>query len=122
MPRFDQTVTYAWNGVLKLVRGERQFRIIMAVMVAVLITGYALDFAGQHLNRYEWAIIWLAMGLVMVSEALNSALEKALDRLHPEQDAAIGDSKDMAAGATFLASTIAVIVGLYILLPHFLAL
>ena len=54
MPRFDQTVTYAWNGVLKLIRGERQFRIIMAVMIIVLITGYALDFAGQHLNRYEW--------------------------------------------------------------------
>jgi diacylglycerol kinase len=122
MPRFDQTVEYAWNGVRKLVRSERQFRIILAVMVLVLITGYGLGFAGQHLNRYEWAIIWLAMGMVMVSEALNSALEKALDRLHPEQHPAIGDSKDMAAGATFIASTIAVIVGLYILLPHLLAL
>ncbi|MFZ9969820.1 MAG: diacylglycerol kinase [Bacteroidia bacterium] len=122
MPRFDQTVQFAWNGVRKLVRTERQFRIVLVVMILVLITGFGLDAYQQHLNRYEWAIIWLAMGLVMVSEAMNSALEKALDRLHPERHSAIGDAKDMAAGATFIASTIAVIVGLYILLPHLLAL
>jgi diacylglycerol kinase (ATP) len=33
---------------------------------------------------------------------MNSALEVAIDRLHPERHPAIGMAKDMAAGAVFV--------------------
>lgn len=90
-------------------------------MVITLITGFSLDYFGQHLTRFEWAILWLAIGLMLVSEGLNTALEKALDTLHPNQHPGVGQSKDIAAGATFCASAVAIIVGLYILLPHIIA-
>jgi diacylglycerol kinase len=90
-------------------------------MVVVLITGFSLQYVHQHLNRFEWAILWLAMGLIFVSEALNTALEKALDTLHPEKNPGIGMSKDMAAGASLVASMIGIIVGAYILLPRIIA-
>lgn len=90
-------------------------------MFLVLATGFTLDHFGQHLNRFEWAILWLAMGLIFVSEALNTALERALDTLHPEKHEGVGRSKDMAAGATLIASTVALIVGAYILLPRILS-
>ena len=90
-------------------------------MFLTLIVGFGLDYYGQHLNRFEWAILWLAMGMIFVSEALNTAIEKTLDVLHPDKNEGVGHAKDMAAGATLVASTVAIIVGAYILLPRIIA-
>jgi diacylglycerol kinase (ATP) len=49
-----------------------------------------------------WALSILSMQLLIAVELLNSALEAAVDRLHPERHPAIGMAKDVAAGAVFL--------------------
>lgn len=49
-----------------------------------------------------WALSLLSMLLIISVELLNSALEAAVDRLHPERHPAIGAAKDMAAAAVFL--------------------
>lgn len=121
MKRFYQSFLYALNGLVLLVKTERNFQIIIGCMVVTLIVGSGLDYFGQHLTRFEWAVLWLAMGSIFVSEALNSALEEALDTLHPDKAEGIGKAKDMAAAATMVASTVAIIVGLYILLPRIVA-
>ena len=109
---------FALNGLIILFRKERNFRIMGIISVIVVIVGYSLDYFGEHINRFEWAILWCAMGLVFVSEGLNTALETTIDVLHPEQNPMIGRAKDMAAGATLTASIVAIIVGLYIFGPH----
>src|SRR5210317_643255 len=121
MKRFYHSFLYALNGLILLVKTERNFQIIVGCMVVTLIVGFGLDHYGQHLTRFEWAVLWLAMGSIFVSEALNSALEEALDTLHPDKAEGIGKAKDMAAAATLVASTVAIIVGLYILLPRIVA-
>ncbi|GDX49895.1 diacylglycerol kinase [Bacteroidota bacterium] len=118
MPKFHQSMRFALNGLIILLRKERNFRIMGIVSVIVVIVGYTLDYFGEHLNRFEWAILWCAMGLVFVSEGLNTALETTIDVIHPEQNPMIGRAKDMAAGATLAASVIAIIVGIYIFGPH----
>lgn len=57
----------------------------------------------------EFLFIALAFALVLITELQNTALENALDKLHPELHNSIGLSKDMAAGAVLLA-------GLFLLL------
>ena len=109
---------FAFNGLITLLRTERNFRIMGIVSIVVVVLGYSLNYFGEHLNRFEWAILWCAMGLVFVSEGLNTALETTIDVLHPDQHPMIGRAKDMAAGATLSASIIAIIVGLYIFSPH----
>ena len=121
MLRFYKSFRYALNGFILLVKTERNFQIIVGCMILTLIVGFSLDQYNQHLSRFEWAALWLAMGLVFVSEALNTAIEKTLDTLHPGQNEGVGKAKDMAAGATLVASTIALIVGGYILLPRIIA-
>jgi diacylglycerol kinase len=121
MLRFYKSFKYALNGFILLVKTERNFQIIVGCMMVTLLVGFSLDYFHQHLTRFEWAVLWLAMGLVFVSEALNTALEKTLDTLHPEHHVGVGKAKDMAAGATLVASTIALIVGAYILLPRIVA-
>ncbi len=118
MPKFHQSMRFALNGLITLLRTERNFRIMGIMSILVVITGYSLPFFGENLNRFEWAILWCAMGLIFVSEGLNTALETTIDVLHPDQHPMIGRAKDMAAGATLAASIIAIIVGLYIFGPH----
>ena len=109
---------FALNGLITLLRTERNFQIMGIVSVIVVIVGYSLDYFGEHLNRFEWAILWCVMGLIFVYDGLNTALETTIDVLHPDQHPMFGRAKDMAAGATLAASIIAIIVGLYIFGPH----
>jgi diacylglycerol kinase len=122
MLKFYKSFRYALNGLITLIKTERNFRIMFVVCIIVNLLGFGLDALGEHLNRYEWAILWVAMGLVFVSEGLNTALETTIDVLHPAIHPMIGRAKDMAAGATLSASIVAIIVGLYIFSPHIMSL
>jgi diacylglycerol kinase (ATP) len=51
-----------------------------------------------------WALLLLNCGLVLAAELFNTALEHALDHLHPELHPAIKVSKDCAAGAVLVFS------------------
>jgi len=122
MLKFYKSFRYALSGLITLIKTERNFRIMAVVCVIVNLLGFGLNALGEHLNRYEWAILWVAMGLVFVSEGLNTALETTIDVLHPGIHPMIGRAKDMAAGATLSASIVAIIVGLYIFSPHIMSL
>lgn len=63
-----------------------------------------------------WALLALAVGLVLVAELFNSALETLLDHLHPGQHPEIGTAKDIAAGAVLVACAVAVLAGAAFLL------
>ena len=121
MLRFIKSFTYAFKGVVTLAKTERNFQIILVVMCITVAAGFSLDFFGQHLLRHEWALIWLTIGLMLVSEAMNTALEKTLDTLHPDRHPGVGLAKDMAAAATFCASVVSIIIGLYVFVPHVMA-
>ncbi len=55
------------------------------------------------LDRMETLFIILSYFLILITELQNSAIEAALDQLHPGLNDHIGISKDMAAGAVLLA-------------------
>ncbi len=57
-----------------------------------------------------WALGGIAVGLVVVAELANTALEALADRLHPERHPEIGVAKDVAAAAVLVASIVAVLV------------
>lgn len=72
--------------------------------------GFYLD-----IDRVDWALQILAIGLVLSIESLNTAVEKVCDFIHPEHHEKIGFIKDIASGAvTFAALTaFAVVVLIY---------
>jgi diacylglycerol kinase (ATP) len=53
-------------------------------------------------------VVLLVVGLA--TELINDALEKLLDRLHPDSDPAIGAAKDMASAAAFVVNAAAAAV------------
>ncbi len=102
---------FALSGLGFAIVRERSFRTHLLATAFVLLA--------LLLTRPEpvwWAIAVLAIGLVLVAELLNTAVETLSDRLHPERHPEIRVVKDVAAGAVLLASTTAVAVAVIFLL------
>ena len=108
--------SFAWNGLKEVVK-ERNFRIHMVATLLVIIAGFFLD-----LNRLEWIVIILVIGIVLISETFNSVVEQIIDYLKPEIHPKAKIIKDMSAGAVLLAAITAIIVGLTIFLPKIIQL
>ena len=68
-----------------------------------------------------WAVLLVNCGMVLGAELFNSALEAALDLLHPEEHASIKLAKDCAAGAVLMLSLTAGCVFLAFLVASFAA-
>jgi diacylglycerol kinase len=68
----------------------------------------------------EWIALVFAIGFVLVTETLNTAIEIDIDLTSPEYHPYAKDTKDVAAASVLLSVFIAVIIGLIIFLPKIL--
>lgn len=110
-----KSVKYAAKGFWILITSENS--IIAQVIIAIIMTiiGFIM-----HISATEWMFQLVAIGLVLVAEALNTAIEKIADFIHPEYHKQIGRVKDISAGAAFFAAIFAIIIGLIIYIPKFI--
>ena len=106
MRGFLRGFRYAARGLLFCVRHERNFRIHM------VIAAYVLAFAPYFsLNRGEWTALLAVIALVLAAEALNTAVEQAVNLASPERRTRARVAKDVAAGAVLLCALFAVAAG-----------
>lgn len=107
-PRF-RSFAHAWNGIRIMVKEESNVRIHLLLGMVATALGFLLN-----IEPYEWLALLLTIGLVLVTEAVNTALERLADHVTPEAHPQIKTVKDLAAGAVLIAAIIAVCVGLII--------
>jgi diacylglycerol kinase len=69
-------------------------------------------------TRKEWCLLIGCIGMVLVAELFNSALETLFRGLDAETRERAWPALDIAAGAVLLASIIAAIIGCVIFLPR----
>jgi len=100
------------RGLIDMIRTQPNAVVHLASTVSVVAIGLSLSIA-----PWQWAAVWLAIGLVWTAEAFNTAIEYFCDAMRPEHDPLIGKAKDAAAAAVMLASMSALLVGLSALLP-----
>lgn len=113
--RILKSFTYAFAGLLYLVRTQSNFWVHLVAMLSVAACAAWFGLAGADL-----AVLVLAIGLVLVAEAINSAVEAAVDLASPEVQPLARVAKDVAAAAVLLAAATAVVIGVVILLPPLL--
>lgn len=77
-------------------------------MIANLIIFFAYFFG---ISKAEWAILFLAIGLVITTELTNTAVENAVDTATMDFSPYAKKAKDIAAGAVLFSAIIAVIIG-----------
>ena len=114
--KFLRSFRFAAQGVVDLFRLENNAKIHLLAALLVIIAGSWLG-----LSAMEWAMIATQIGLVVATEAFNTALEKLADRVTTEQDPLIKAAKDLASGAVLIVSFVALVVGLLIFVPKVLA-
>jgi diacylglycerol kinase (ATP) len=104
---------YAWRGLVTLVKTQWNARVHLAATIVVCASGLSF-----RITAGEWCAIFLAIGLVWVAEALNTAVETLGDRITQEADESIGRAKDLAAGAVLFAALVAVVIGAIVFCPR----
>jgi diacylglycerol kinase len=108
---------FAGAGLAYLVRTQPNFRVHLLAAVAVVSVGLIVGATGVELG-----VLILAIGLVLVGEALNTALEALVDLASPAVHPLAKAAKDAAAAGVLLAAAVAALTGLVILGPRLLAL
>lgn len=103
---FADRLGFALAGIGVVWNRERSFRTQCRLAVLALIITIILR------PRPIWvALIVLSVGLVLSLEMINSALEYAIDHLHPDIAEPIERAKDAAAGAVLIASLTSIVIG-----------
>ena len=100
---------YAYNG-LKTVMKEPNAILHAIATVCVVIAGFA-----RHLDINRWIAIIFAIGLVWITETLNTAIEKICDHVcENKTHQAIKIIKDIAAAAVLLSAIASVVIGIIV--------
>ena len=110
-----KSVGFAFKGMLILIRTEASIKVQLFIAIVITIAGFYFD-----ISKSEWMAQLIMIGIVMSMEGMNTAVEYIADFIHPEYHKKIGLIKDVAAGAVFIASIIALIIAGIIYLPKFL--
>jgi diacylglycerol kinase (ATP) len=110
-----KSVGYAFKGMLILIKTEASIQIQFFIAIVITIAGFYFN-----ISHTEWLAQIVIIGLVMSIEGMNTAIEYIADFIHPDHHPKIGLIKDVAAGAVFIASIIAVVIAGIIYLPKML--
>lgn len=104
---------YAWKGIRCCVGKEQNLSFHLIATVLTVIAGFLLDIA-----RTDWMIVILCIGVVIAAELFNTAIEKLVDLVSPQQHPVAGQVKDIAAGAVLVCAVTAAIIGLIVFIPY----
>lgn len=104
---------YAFEGIVTLFRETPNAKIHLTMAILAIGFGFFLK-----ISLGEWLAIAIVIGLVVATEAVNTAIETLADfvcnkTIHP----AIKKVKDLAAAAVLITAIAASIVGIIIFLP-----
>ncbi|MHB8652179.1 MAG: diacylglycerol kinase family protein [Minisyncoccota bacterium] len=108
-----KSFVHAGRGIRLFFRTTHNAWVHSAVFMVAVVLGVTV-----RIDRIEWALLVFAGGLVFVAEALNTAIEVDMDLTSPEYHPYARDTKDIAAGAVLIASSVALLVGAIVFFPH----
>jgi diacylglycerol kinase (ATP) len=105
-PSVLQSFNFAFEGIIHVLRTQRNMRIHFAIAVGVLIAALAVG-----VGRLELVALLISISLVLIAEMVNTALEAGIDVATTSFDPLAKLAKDIAAGAVLIATVNAVAVG-----------
>jgi len=105
-PTLLDSFNYAFEGIIHVLRTQRNLRIHLLAAIAVFAAAIALG-----VDRMQLIALLLAVAFVLVAEMINTAIEGAIDVSTTSFDPNAKLAKDIAAGAVLIASIAALAVG-----------
>lgn len=107
----------AFAGLFFNLWKERNFQVQLFIAILVVSAGFLLS-----IERSDWMIVILTIGVVLSAEIMNTSVEKLCDLYSEKNDPKIRIIKDSAAAAVLLVSAAALIIGVVVFLPYLLRL
>ena len=107
-----KAISYALEGWWHVIRTQRNAWIHAIVSILVIAVSIWL-----RLDARDWALIIIAIAMVLTAEFINTALEAVVDLTSPEQHELAKVGKDVGASAVLIAAGSAAIIGFLILGP-----
>ncbi len=104
---------HAFAGIAFMLRTQHNAWLHLAATAAVCALGMALKISAQ-----DWRWLVVAVTMVWISEAMNTAFEHLCDVVSPQFQPSVKRSKDIAAGAVLITALGAAALGAMIFLPY----
>lgn len=112
-----KSFTYAFEGVIHALKSDQNLRIHFVIAVVVIVV--SLYF---HVTPFEMGILGVMILLVIITEMINTAIEKMVDLITKEHHAEAKVAKDVSSGMVFVAAVGSIVVGILIFTPYVLKL
>ncbi len=113
--RLIDSFRYAFCGICEAYKGEQNLKIHTVIAVLVVIAGFVLK-----ISYVEWLICFVLIGLVLMAEFFNTAIEYVVDLASPEIHPLAKLAKDTASAGVLMMAIISAIIGLIIFVPEFI--
>jgi len=104
---------FAISGIIQFFITETHAKIHL--LAAVMAIGFSFFL---EIEQGDWLFIVLAIGIVLISEMINTSIEKIVDIVSPEINSKAEFIKDVAAGAVLVSASIALILGCLVFIKY----
>ena len=108
-----KSIGFALEGLGTILRTQHNAWIHLAATIVVAVVGLVL-----RVTAIEWTVLILAIAIVWMAEALNTAFERLCDVASPQFHPLVKQAKDVAAAAVLIAAIAAAIIGAIVFLPR----
>lgn len=103
----------AIEGIVTCLKEEKNMRFDLCMGLLVIIAGLIFQ-----VSMIEWCLLILLIGLVLMAEMINTAIENIVDFICPHYDLRAKKIKDIACGAVLVICIASAIIGLLIFVPY----
>ena len=111
--RFVKSFKYSLDGLIYAYKYEQSMLIHVIATILVIIVNIVLQ-----ISPTEWLITFLAIGMVLAAELVNTAIEAVVDLVTLEIHPLAKIAKDCGSAATFVLALMAAVIGFVIYVPH----
>ncbi len=115
--RFLNSIKYSVEGLVHAYKNEQSLLLHGMCTILVLLLGVLLK-----ISFNQWAIVVIALVVVLAVELLNTAIEATVDLVTQEIHPLAKVAKDCGSAAAFVSSIMATIICLFIFIPKIIAL
>ena len=115
--RILSSIKNSWNGLKAAYKNEQSVYIHLVCTVILLLLSFLLE-----ISLTQWLIIIAIIGLTLVVELLNTAIESTVDLVTKDFHPLAKIAKDTASAAEFILTISAFIISLMIFIPKIMGL
>ena len=110
--RLINSFKYAFEGIKQTYIGEQNLKIHTFIAILVLIFGFFLK-----ISYIEWLVCLVLIGLVLMAEFFNTAVEYVVDLASPKVHPLAKAAKDTASAGVLMMAIISALIGGVIFIP-----